>query len=101
MGLDIHGYTLNQGKVSVLASSPATLIVPLNPKRCKVQFQATDPDNYVFLGGSAVILGQGLSIVGPASGAYERQTLELKTKAAVYGMAEDHHQEVLYLEESE
>ena len=101
MGLDIHGKTLNQGRVNVLASSPATIIVPLNPKRSRVSFQVTDPDNYVFLGNSGVILGQGIGLVGAAAGTYERQIFTMHTKAAVYGMAEDHDQNVLWLEETE
>ena len=101
MGLDIHGETLNQGRVNVLSSSPATLIVPLNPKRCRVLIQATDPDNYVFIGNSGISLGYGVSVVGPAAGLYAHQTIELFTKAAIYGMSEDHNQDVMWLEESE
>lgn len=99
MGLDIHGKTLKQGHVLVKASSPATLIVPLNPKRSQVHFQATDLDNYVFLGNSLVALGTGVGICKGAD--YSQRIFTMKTKAAVYGMAEDHNQEVYWLEETE
>lgn len=99
MGLNIHGLTLRQGSVSVKASSPATLIVPLNPRRSKVHLQATDIDDFVYIGGSAVKLGEGVELCKGAS--TNQRLLTLETQSAVYGMAHTHEQDVLWLEESE
>jgi len=97
MTLDLHGYTLREGSVNVSASTPATLIVPLNPKRAKVTIGNTNTTNAVWLGNSSVIVGQGVRVIG--GGDEVRKVLV--TKAAVYGVADPAAQDVTYLEETE
>lgn len=97
MGIDNHGYSLRAQSVTALATTPATLIVPLNPKRSRVTIENSNTVNTVWLGPSTVTVGNGIRVLG--GGEYAKQVLT--TKAAIYGIGTPGAQEVTWLEEYE
>lgn len=90
---------IRRGTVTVLSSTPATLIAPLSPTRVRLTIQNESTVNAVWLGNSGVIASQGARVIAGATGVPAEKVLV--TKAAVYGIADPASQAVTYLEELE
>lgn len=94
-----HSYTTRQGTVTVLSSTPATLIAPLAPTRVSLTIQNVSTVNGIWLGGSGVLANRGTRVIAGVTGIPGEKVLV--TKAAVYGISDGASQAVTYLEELE
>lgn len=94
---DRDSYTMKNGSVSVGATTPATLIVPLDPRRQKVSISNPSSANPVWLGDSTVQVGAGVRVVNQTG----EERKDFLTKGAIYGVAENAAVTVYYLAENE
>ena len=96
-----HGSALHQGNVTI--DTEATLIRPANPRRLRLILQNVNKANKVYIGNQDVAVGESVMIVNgdydAATEVHHGHTIELKTQAAVYGIADPAEQGVRFLEE--